>query len=286
MQLDHAVINTRYNLDAAEQRFEALGFQLTARGYHSLGSTNHLMMFGTDYLELIGLPEPLPGSDQPRVTRAGVSDAPVGINGLVFKTDDAEATFAHLQALGMAGEPPKSFSRPVDLHDGEAPREASFTTVHVRPDCFPAGRVYFCQHHTPELVWRPAWQRHANGSTRIAALLLVSTEPEREAEQFAKLMAGSARAVGAGEFSVAATDFCLDVVSPAQYQQRFGDYASPTQARNSFFGALRIAVDDPAKVMRFADKLPASTWSKTSASSVVVREASFDTLLEFVAPHP
>ena len=55
-QLDHAVINVHFGMDRAEPLFQTLGFTLTPRGYHSLGSINHLMMFGTDYLELIGLP--------------------------------------------------------------------------------------------------------------------------------------------------------------------------------------------------------------------------------------
>ncbi len=62
-QLDHTVINVRFDMDRAEGLFRNLGFFLTERGYHSLGSINHLMMFGTDYLELIGLPA---GMENPR----------------------------------------------------------------------------------------------------------------------------------------------------------------------------------------------------------------------------
>lgn len=56
-QLDHVVINVHFAMGLAEPLFEALGFTLTPRGYHSLGSINHLIVFGSDYLELIGLPE-------------------------------------------------------------------------------------------------------------------------------------------------------------------------------------------------------------------------------------
>ena len=55
--LDHIVINTLRNMDAAAECFEALGFTLTPRGYHSLGSINHLMMTPGPYLELIGVPD-------------------------------------------------------------------------------------------------------------------------------------------------------------------------------------------------------------------------------------
>ncbi|ETX02309.1 MAG: hypothetical protein ETSY1_04005 [Candidatus Entotheonella factor] len=34
-QLDHAVINVHFDMDRAEPLFQALGFTLTPRGYHS-----------------------------------------------------------------------------------------------------------------------------------------------------------------------------------------------------------------------------------------------------------
>ena len=105
---------------------------------------------------------------------------------LRVKTDDVDATFAHLEALGMAGAPPKSFTRPVDL--GEERREASFSTVTVRPGVFPAGRVYFCQHHTPDLVWRDAWRSHANGAFATEEFLVVSRDPAAEAARYGQLL--------------------------------------------------------------------------------------------------
>ena len=151
-ELDHAVINVLYDMDRAQRQFEEIGFTVTPRGYHSLGSINHLMIFGTDYLELIGLPV---GGEK---SRPEIVDSPIGLTGLVFKTTDVDLTFAHLQSIDMAGAPPKAFHRPVSLPDGEV--DARFRTVAVRPGIFPAGRVYFCEHGTPELVWRPEWQSH------------------------------------------------------------------------------------------------------------------------------
>ena len=131
-QLDHTVINVQFDMDRAEGLFTGLGFSLTPRGYHSLGSINHLMMFGTDYMELIGLP---PGAENPR---KDIAEAPLGINGLVFKTKDVDETFAHLQSLDMAGDPPKAFTRPVELPGGA--KDAAFRTVAVRSGSFPGGR--------------------------------------------------------------------------------------------------------------------------------------------------
>ena len=117
-RLDHAVINVRFEMDKATTLFEKLGFSLTPRGYHSHGSINHLMIFGDDYLELIGIPE------KKEIERKDLIDAPLGINGIVFKTNDIEDIHSRLKAVGFHGDPPKAFGRPVEV-DGEN-KEAQF----------------------------------------------------------------------------------------------------------------------------------------------------------------
>src|SRR5207248_3267338 len=52
--LDHVVVDVRDRMDEAAAVYRALGFQLTPRGHHTLGSMNHLAMLATDYLELLG----------------------------------------------------------------------------------------------------------------------------------------------------------------------------------------------------------------------------------------
>ena len=52
--VDHVVINVADQLDEASALFRRLGFQLSERGHHSLGSSNHLAIFGENYLELLG----------------------------------------------------------------------------------------------------------------------------------------------------------------------------------------------------------------------------------------
>jgi hypothetical protein len=78
MRLDHVVINVRADMDVAEVAFRDLAFTVTPRGYHTLGSINHLMIFETDYLELIGIPA---GAE---TRRADLLTAPLGIKGVVF----------------------------------------------------------------------------------------------------------------------------------------------------------------------------------------------------------
>src|SRR4051795_7370915 len=106
--LDHVVIDVRDRMDEAARVFAELGFTLTPRGYHTLGSMNHLMMFATDYLELLGFGDG--GTSRPEL-----APFPVGLNGLVFKTDDADVVYAHAHVAGLPILPAQSFSRPVEL---------------------------------------------------------------------------------------------------------------------------------------------------------------------------
>ncbi len=269
-RLDHTVINVRDNMDAAAALFAALGFTLTPQGRHSTGSINHLMMFGTDYLELLGLPAD--GNHQ----RPDIAAAPVGINGIVFKTDDADATYAHAQACGMAGDPPKAFSRPVEL-DGET-RDAKFRTVTMRAGVFPGGRVYFCEHGTPELIWRPEWQRHANRVVCMPEFVVASRAPEAEAADFAKLLGGAATG-GAVAFAGGK----LSVLSEAGYEARYGALASDLGGRKSIFGALVFACDDLAPLRDILAAPPAGVSAQQASESIVVRARDFDAVLEFVA---
>ena len=92
--IDHAIINARDGLDAAADRYAQLGFMLTPRGHHTLGSINNLAILGTDYIELLGVP---PG--QGRDGRLGMA---AGLNGLVFKTTDSDAVYAAVGRRGAA----------------------------------------------------------------------------------------------------------------------------------------------------------------------------------------
>src|SRR5947209_6944138 len=193
--LDHVVIDVRDCMDEAARVFAGLGFQLTPRGHHTLGSMNHLMMFATDYLELLGFGAG--GASRPEL-----APFPVGLNGLVFKTRDADAVHAHAQAAGLPIQPVQSFSRPVEL-DG-VQQDARFRTTRLDPAKIAMGRVYFCEHLTPDLVWRPDWQRHPNGARAISRVVVVTPDPKRTAGLFRGLFGDAAVREGEGRCTVAA----------------------------------------------------------------------------------
>jgi catechol 2,3-dioxygenase-like lactoylglutathione lyase family enzyme len=176
--LDHAVILVR-DLDRARDTYERLGFTLTPRGQHSLGSRNHCIMFGRDYLELMALPAVPPpafGYFADFLTRGE------GVGALALATDDAAAAHAELAEAGIAAEAPLALSRPV-----EGLGEARFTLVQLPPERTPGFRTFLCAHHTRDIVWRPEYQRHALGAQAIDSVSVSAPDPELYAALFGKL---------------------------------------------------------------------------------------------------
>ncbi len=270
--LDHVVVNVRDRIDQAADTYRRLGFTLTPRGYHTLGSMNHLAMFGTDYLELIAAK---PGDD----SRPEIMSAPIGLNGLVFGTEDAATTYAALRRNEMPIDPPQQFSRPVEI-GGEA-RDAIFRTTRLPVSVSPAGRLYFCQHLTRDLVWRDEWRRHANGAVGIARAVIASDEPEILGGLFAHMF---------GQHAVRTTDEgCslivglsrFDVVTPAALWEMFGGAAPDSRGRRDYMAALTIRTLSLDAVETALDAGGIRGWDRIGTSVLVPAAEAFGVTIEF-----
>ncbi len=184
--LDHVVVIVR-DLDAAAATWQRLGFTVSPRGIHSahMGTANHTLMLGDDYLELMGIVAP---TERNAPTRA-LLDKREGIERAAFTTTDAAAGVAALRARGLKDAiGPTDFSRPVQLADG-ARTEARFATFQWPLDERPGGlRIFACQHFTREAVWLPELQRHANGAHRIDHVEMLSKDPEAAAAHMSRLI--------------------------------------------------------------------------------------------------
>ena len=241
--LDHVVINVRDGLDAAAALYARLGFTLTPRGHHTLGSSNNLAILGTDYLELLGV--------QPGNARTDVLDWPAGLNGLVFKTYDADATYRGLHAAGVPVLPVQAFSRPVDTPTG--PQGAAFRTVRMDRNATPAGRVFFCQHLTPGLVWDDAWRSHANGALGIQRFIMAAADPAEAAVLFRRMFGADSVAVRDSGATMPAGLAQVDILTPAALLGDLGDAAPAADGRRQWMAALVLrtaSLDRTAAALR------------------------------------
>jgi hypothetical protein len=234
--IDHAVVLVR-DLDRAQAAWTRMGFTLTPRGHHTLGSSNHCMMFGHDYLELLAVPTPHPSMAYFTEYLARGE----GLAAFAFSASDGLAAHADFVRDGIAADPPFEFSRPVERAGGV---DARFRIVQLPQARTPGMRAFVCQHFTPEAVWLAQDLVHPNGATGLAGMVVATDEPEGTARTYARL-AGVETAesplAGARRARVGRVD--LDFATPAALAALLPD-GLPAGRDGPHAAVLRIAVAD------------------------------------------
>ncbi|GMG91126.1 hypothetical protein Cmtc_23460 [Cupriavidus sp. TKC] len=235
---DHAVVVCG-DLDAAVANWRALGFTLTPRGYHTLGSQNHCIMLARDYLELLHVTAPSPS----RQYYWGAQQGGDGCAAMSCKSSNAFATADRLRAAGFQPSDPIEFSRPVRLDDGSE-HPATFRVTAL--DGAPGARYFVCEHRTPELLWRPEWTAHANGARAIAATYLVveAGQVSATAEAYAVLTGGAIIEATDEAATIAIGDARFVIVAPQALAVATG--APQLQRAGRGYAAIRLATSDLA----------------------------------------
>lgn len=179
------------HIDAASEALEKLGFTLTPFSAQSqriepggplapAGAGNRCVMLQRGYLELL-----TPTGDTPVAAqlRAAIRRY-VGAHLIAFGTSTPEADHARLEKAGYAPLAPVDLQRELDTEHG--PDTARFTVVRVPPGTMPEGRVQFCRHHTPGLLWQPRWTYHANRAASLAGVILRVADAQEAAKRYAR----------------------------------------------------------------------------------------------------
>lgn len=229
--LDHLVINARWRLEDYEKQYQELGFIVTSPSKHSLGSVNQSIVFDGHYLELIGL-----GDGR----RKDLLESHEGIDGLVFKMMDPDVLADDLKRALFAFQPLQHFSRPI--HGDE--QEARFSVIRLVKEQFREGRVYFCQHHTPKLIWRASDMAHPNGVTGIKYLHIASSNPVEALLRYSKL----------GSFA----GFGLKI----SLSEELGDYFEVSDVESDRFTAITFRCNDIEQVEQFVKNSTVSHYQK------------------------
>ncbi len=272
--LDHVVINARDDMDRAADVYTRLGFSLTERGYHSLGSMNHLAMFGTDYLELIAVPK------DAKSGRLDLLTYSPGLNGLVFGSEDSAITYAALAKAGVPVDPPSEFTRPVKVDGAE--REARFRTIRMKAGVVPYGRVYYCHHFTRDLVWRDEWRHHANGTVAVVRAVIVEPDPAAAAKLYTDMFGPEAVREIKGGKTVVVGNSRFDIVTEAELKAQFGDAVPDAEGRKAYMAGLTFRTTSVDKAARALQAGNISGVTQDGGRLVVPAKQAFNAVLEFV----
>ncbi len=237
--IDHALILV-HDLEASRQTYERLGFFVTDRGVHtkSLGTANHCIILGDDYLELLGICDPTEKNEGYR-RRLDRFEGPLGF---ALATGDAHAAEAAFVDHGLPIGAVREYGRPIEI-DGRL-EEVAFRSAFIHDDPATDPILFFCQHLTPELVWRSAWQAHPNTATGIAGLTLVADDPRAECRRYQAMFApGSTLDEEAGESGFMIGACRLQVLSHERAGRDFADAGRPDAGETRLI-AIDVAVAD------------------------------------------
>jgi catechol 2,3-dioxygenase-like lactoylglutathione lyase family enzyme len=235
--IDHVVLVVR-DLDRARGTFARMGFTVTPRGDHTLGSKNHCVMFGHDYIELLMSPAENPHPSRQYYTE--FARAGDGLAGIALRSADAKGAYTELLWAGFQPGDTLEFSRPVALPEGT--RQARSRVVQPRAGSTPGGRVFVCEHLTRDLVWRPEYQRHANGATGLAAIAIVCDDVAKTAQTYERLFDSRAKPIAEG-LLVETADTPIAFVTAQSLAKRLPDlWISARPA--PLFAALFVRVAD------------------------------------------
>jgi catechol 2,3-dioxygenase-like lactoylglutathione lyase family enzyme len=239
--IDHVVIVVN-DLDAAADSFRRMGFAVTPRGEHTLGSRNHCVMLGEDYIELLLSP-----AENPHPSRQYYTEFATGGDGLAaiaLRTDSAREAYTEMLWAGFAPTDPVDFSRPVRLPEGT--RDARFRITQLGPDKTPGSRVFLCEHFTREVVWRPEYRSHRNGATALAGIAIVTEDVPATARAYARMFDTPAQPIAEG-LLVETGSAPIAVATRASLAKRLPDIGAtsrPTPKPAALF--VRVADRDAA----------------------------------------
>ena len=224
--IDHVVLAVG-RLDDAARRYEALGFTLTPRAQHDvrMGTSNRLAQFSArNFIELLETDRPATlephdlSASPPRFSfgahNRDFAARRNGLSMLILSSRDSHADAAAFAGSGIGTYAPFAFERQATLPDGTSVTVAFGLAFAACPE-MPQIAFAACHHKTPQHVWKPAYQNHANGARGIAAVYLVAEQPERH-RQFLTTLVGAPTEEVPGGFRIPCGPQDLLVVTPAR----------------------------------------------------------------------
>ncbi|TXI09968.1 MAG: VOC family protein [Rhizobium sp.] len=197
--LDHLVLPT-VNIALARERLGKLGFTVAPDARHPFGTENACVFFADKtYLEPLGIASQeqceasiadgnvFVARDQAYRFRVGED----GFSAVVFGTDDAVADNGRLQAAAISAGQMLDFSRPMKMPDGTETL-AGFRLAFAADLRAPDFLAFCCQRINPLPADRSVLERHQNGVTGIARVVLSAPRPT-EYRSFFETLIGSPR---------------------------------------------------------------------------------------------
>jgi Glyoxalase-like domain len=235
--LEHPIVVSD-NLDAIAERYRAMGFTPTAKGYHPWGTGTQLVLFPDNFIELMGIENHFlldePGETGFRFGRfiADQLRRREGVAMIALHSEDAVADAAAVTARGVEPGGLVNFRREVELPNGSTD-EAVVSLAMLIDWEQPQLSHFICQQHRPEFVWVQEWMQHPNGAHGIEQVVYAAVEPYALWQRFAGIWGEEALHDLGNGFSVATAGGELLVLDRPAAEARFAPVEMPYGWRDS-----------------------------------------------------
>ncbi|TRL37558.1 VOC family protein [Rhizobium straminoryzae] len=183
--IDHPLIAVR-DLDAAVERFRALGFTFAPQSRHPWGTSTCIAIMDRSLIELVSIyDETLLDSYAAGDFRFGrfVHDhlrEREGIALTALNSDAAETDTALVIARGITCQGTIAFGRDVNRPDGTPDRTSTTLKILGSPE-MPRLSNFICQQHRPDLIYVPQWSTHRNGAMSYSQLTIMAEKAHQHA---------------------------------------------------------------------------------------------------------
>ena len=246
--LDHLVIPVT-DLRTVRSRLARLGFTVAADARHPFGTENACVFLSDKtYLEPLAVGNP---EDAERAMRAGnqfvardhafrFRNGAEGLSAIVMGTPDADADHAAFRASGLSAGDQLIFSRVMKFPDGseiEPSFKLSFAADLRAPDFF----AFTCERVNMPPADRSVLERHDNGATGIARVVLSEADPAAFSTYLQAVTGGAAMAKGNGRLAVSTGNVPIEILDPATLQREFGVSRSSERGLRGEAVVFRVA---------------------------------------------
>lgn len=251
--LDHVVHVVR-DLEAAGELFDMLGFTVGTRNRHPWGTDNRIVQMPGFFVELLEIAQPeaiVPHGESSfsfgAFNRDFLAEVGPGLSMLVLEGNDPAADKLEFDTAGFGGLDLFDFARQGKRPDGSEV-EVAFSLAFAREAASPHAGFFTCLQRRPENFWAPDLQRHMNGTTGIAGVVLTAPEPAAHLDFLSVFVGVDFRRAVDGWHIARTPRGDIDLMSPALFTERFG-VAAPA-GPGLRLAALRFAVGDIARLRR------------------------------------
>ncbi|RMS32759.1 hypothetical protein ALP68_04754 [Pseudomonas ficuserectae] len=181
--IDHPLVTVRNHAEALEL-YRRMGFAPSPVSYHPWGTVTSLMMFPSNFIELIGVEDAskfgthsVNGFCFGRQLGQFLDRGEEGVSLVALHSKDADDDHARMAAAGLESQGRIDFRRKMTLPDGRDDEAVVSLALFIDPE-LPDASNFICHQHRPELIWVRGWQNHPNGADGILAITYLA-DPER-----------------------------------------------------------------------------------------------------------